>query len=796
MRVVDVGGAMLASIQSREGLSATPLTATAADDAVTITVESTAAYTTPCTIWCGQEAMRAATKTATEFTSVTRGYLGTVAREHVYDLDAVPERRPFVTSGPVRLAGRPCRLRVATYDATTGAVSAAAVVWRGIVGDEIRVTPEGWELPLVHASTAMARAVGRGMPSADIEPWSYWYAGAAAGEHTPLSNIRYTRYSAGGATSVYNVAIPSALYLGANGLARAVTSALVDFGPTVPYPYMTASASGDKFVLSVDDDATYALEVTVREGDPIWALGFDAGTYVQEIAARMDAEAQNAPRLFCVDLSRPGTRPLVAVVDNSEIEDGLFVVLPGASYIVVDSLVGSAPVRLVRESTDALLGTVPYAAVDDGDEDKLVLRHAFVHAATWASAWLDGVASAVQRSFGHLAGQPEPRDWCVPILTAADVDYDELTAALGGTPGALALYTGVILEPTEWQEAYGPHLGLLGIAPRVTDDGCIGWGRIRTPTALDAASVEVDADLWSLIDAASVQARVGGSLVTGIELRYNHDYRTDEWPDPSVLRWHDWAAEAGQQRTQAYSLRGVRTSPHFVGIARDRAALDLTVATLVTATHFGLYGRDAVDVEIPCTHLAWQLRCMDVVAVTHPLVPDVTGGTLGVTSRLGLVVGRRLPIMGDDGVASLTVRLPPAVRASGIAPCARATGWNDETFVLSFSGASTPTYSPAGTSDLDRFVAGMDVELWAYDVDEQPVGFPVSAEVDAVDVDGDTLTLTADVLTAVGGLPATGCEVVWPDWDSQNAEQQRWLAIADASYGLGAAPDEAWVWGV
>jgi hypothetical protein len=45
--------------------------------------------------------MRAATKTATEFTSVTRGYLGTVAREHVYDLDAAPERRPFVTSGPV-----------------------------------------------------------------------------------------------------------------------------------------------------------------------------------------------------------------------------------------------------------------------------------------------------------------------------------------------------------------------------------------------------------------------------------------------------------------------------------------------------------------------------------------------------------------------------------------------------------------------------------------------------------------------------------------------------------------------
>jgi hypothetical protein len=80
----------------------------------------------------------------------------------------------------------------------------------------------------------------------------------------------------------------------------------------------------------------------------------------------------------------------------------------------------------------------------------------------------------------------------------------------------------------------------------------------------------------------------------------------------------------------------------------------LTVATLVTATHFGLYGRDAVDVEIPCTHLAWQLRCMDVVAVTHPLVPDVTGGTLGVTSRLGLVVGRRVRLTRrDHGIKAL-----------------------------------------------------------------------------------------------------------------------------------------------
>lgn len=800
VRVVDVGGGMIAEIKSRESLNAQAITTSVTAAATTISVADASGFSADDVLHIGQEAFKVGAVSTNDLTGCTRGYLGTTAAVHTLDLTAMPEQQPFVTDGPVRLAGRPCRIRVAVVDEATGTPGNAAVVWRGVIGEEIEVRPESWDIPLLHISNMLSRQVGRGLTSSAIAPQTYWYSGDV---WPSLSTTRYFRKTTAGASVLVDVTVTGGLYASQAMLAGDWNVASIAAGST-HWPQIRPSVDTGEYALFCPDSASSYVEVMVREGDVLWALGFEPGTYVQEPGEDMEEKPGDDPRAWVLDLSGRGdARPMVYVDDSSQFTTDLWVVPPNAPYMRVAATTvsgGYDSVSLAPRIMDPVRPTQWYAAVDDGDEEDLILRHAFVFSSHWDTD-LDDVEDAIKRSLGHLSGASEPTDWTIPLITSGDVDYTELTAALGGTPSALELFTAVVPEGVEWQELFGPHLGILGVCPRITTDGKIGWARIDTPTTLSAISVEVDEEIWELVESASIAARIGGALMTGVELKYGYDYRTDEWPRPSNIRWYDWAAEAGQQRDECYELRGVTTSTRISALARDRAELDNIIASAVRSTHFGLYGRDAIDVEIPCTYLAWQIRCGDVVLITHPLLPDTTAGAIGVTDRLGFVVGRRLPLAGDDGVGTLTVRIPPTVRASGIAPCARGDSWTVGTLTLTCSDATDPLYAASGGNDLTDLAAVIAAEgnttvlLWEYDIATPTGSYPLTGTASACNATAKTITFTADPFSG-GALPATGVEVTWPAWGSQSTQQKRWLAVADTAYGLGATPDAGYKWGI
>jgi len=612
--------------------------------------------------------------------------------------------------------------------------------------------------------------------------------------------VRYARYTGSGTATPVDVLISSGPSYNAHHLLTRWNAASNAVGATIQ-PALKYAADGT-IALFCNDHASRYIVLTVQEGDPLWALGFEPGEYVQTTGNELSIEAQGAPRLWVVDLSgRTTCLPRIYVDDASGFEEDHWCVPPGAPYSLIDNYDTTADyVELATNIADPVRPYRYFASIEADDNEDLLLRQAFVFSSHWDTD-LDNVTDAIKRSMGHLGGATEPVEWTLPLITSADVDYDELDTALGGVPTELSLFTAVVTEPVEWQELFGPHLGLLGIAPRITTDGKVGWARISTPTDLDAVSVEVDDEVWELVESASIAARIGGALLTGIELQYGYDYRGDEWPDASHIRWWDWAAETGQQRDQSYQLRGVATSTRMTAFASDRGELDGIIATVVRGTHFGLFGRDAVDVDIPCTFLGWQIRCGDVVKITHPMIPDIGKGVLGVASRLGVVVGRRLPIAGDEGVGTLTVRIPPDTNASNISPCARGDNWDVGSLTLTCSGAKDPLYAATGGNDLDELATIVAAEgdtavlLWEYDVASPTGAYPLAGTVTSVDTDAETVTFTADPFSG-GGIPAGDVEMTWPVWDSQSALQQAWLSISDTSYGLGATPDAGWKWGV
>ena len=803
VEVADLDGEMTAEIKSREELSATPLTASLTASATTVSVEDASAYSAGDVCHVGQEAILIGAISVNDLTGCTRGYLGTEAVAHTRDLTTSPERLPHVTTGPVRLAGRRALLRAAIRDATTGTVGAATVIWRGIVGEDIEVGAASWAVPLEHISTVLSRQVGRGLPSTGILPHTYWYDGTS-----PLSTVRYTVYRDDGTVdpAQYSVTLTGGTYGSWEHLMGAWNEESRAVG-TTHRPMLVADLDGT-LTLHVPGNADYYATIEIREGDPLWALGFDAGTITQALGADLDREQDDPPRLCTIDLSgstRSANRPKIWVHDASAFTADLWVVAADGPYTLVDSIDTSDPdahsITLAAGVIDPVRSERRFIAVAHDAPEDLVIRHVVAFCSHWSSD-LDDLEDAAKRAAGLLAGQSEPAEWCLSEtqITSDDVDWTELTTALGATPAELSVFSDTLIEPTSWQALIGPRLGLLGVCPRVTDEGKIGWARVETPIALRASAVEVDSDVWDLLAAAEVSARVGGQLVTELEIQYGYDYRSGDWAAPTVLRWHDWQAETGQQRAMTAKLRGLIVSTRIPGLARTRGELDYLIAVAISATHFGLFGRDAVDVEIPCTFTGWQIRCGEVVKITHPLVPDTTVGEIGVTSRLGIVVGRRLPL-GRDGTGSLTVRIPPDVHASGIAPCALADSWSLVQLTLTCSGASTPLYAQAGENDLDDLEAviaaegNTTIQLWEYDVATPTGSYPLTATATACNASAGTITLSADPFSG-GALPADGVEVVWPQWDSQSTSQQAWLSIADTSYGLGSTPDDGYRWGV
>lgn len=785
VQILDYDRRLTAMLKDFSARNSSRLNADLADDGTTVTVLDADVFpAAPDRAWLGLEAVEYTGKTGTTLTGCTRGALGTTARAYEVDVSKEPPIGVMVTDGPTDIRGRPARIHMAVLG-DDGTIGATTVLYRGFVGTGITVGKGLWRVPIEHCSVVFGRNVAQGLPSSAVKR-GYWYAGTS---FPGLSTIQYSVVMADETRQV-DFTIDAGRYASQIELAyelwrkSSASSILAE-----PYPSWARGESG-RYVLTAPAYAAYQLRVTVREGDPVWALGFDAGVYEQDLNTVLSVEAANEPRLLVVDWSDQTlgvTSPAVAVDDSDVFTAGLHAALPGLPYAEI--LTATGDVVTFKRWTQDVIREQKYWSIDD--EEDLTLRHVFALGAKAASP--DTVLTVAQKLVHLYSGQLEPESWCAIGLAADDVDWDELEDALAGAPLELLAWSDAIAKATPAKDLLAARLGLLGIASRITTEGRIGWARIDTPVALAASSIEVDEDVWSLLDAAEVEASLGGeSLVTQALLRIGYDYRTDEWGPDIEINWADGAAERGRVRAITYELRGLVVHPMRPAFARSRGELRTILAQWMTALHYSIFGRLNTAIEIPCVWMARQLRAGDVVRVTHPLLPDVCEGSIGMVDRLGVVEGRKWPTTSDQADV-LTVRIPPSSGAGGIAPAALGTSWVTAKKTLTFADCADPLFAAHGGNDLDDFSVGMDVLLWEWNTGTQPVGYPLSATITSI---GSTSVKFSTDPFGGGAMPANGVLMTFPDWDDQDATQQTYLAIADTSYTLGSGGDEGFVWGV
>ncbi len=755
--------------------------------------------------WLGLECVKYTSIVGNELRGCTRGWLGTVARAYDVDDEIEPPIGVMVTDGPTDIRGRPCRVWEAVWDDVAATWGATSCIFRGFVGTDVAIGRGLWRIPLEHVWTKVSgRNVGQGMPSSPLTRGQYWYGG------TPLpglATIEWTEceHMTDGtfAETNYTATIGPDRYGSPTQLALAILAAVVDtvsttaadltWGVFAPGTVLADGSVLGTYALVAELHASLYVKVRCREGDPLWALGFEPAEYKQDVGTQMVREAGRDPRAVVVDWSNDGASegPELEVEDGAKFTAGLAAAVPGNAYAIVSSVSGNVVKFRLRSQDRAR--EQPYWAVED-DED-LVLRHVFALSPDRTDP--DTLVDAVKRFVHLLTGQLEPDTWCAMGLAADDVDWTELDAAVAGCPTQLLLWYDAVTKPTALKDLIAARLGVLGVAPRIIAEGKIGWARAETAIALNAEVLELDDDMWSGPDAADAEAVLGGeALLTQGLLRHSLDYRDDSWGPQVEITWEDGIAERGAVRAITYDLRGVVVDPTIPGAFTDHVQLRNTLSAWMTAIHYNLFGRLSAPIDVKCIWTARQLLAGDVVKVTHPNIPDLTEGELGVTARLATVYGKTSPHTSDQADV-LRVRFAPVDNASGIAPGALGDSWDVANLKMVFSQADTPLYAAAGGNDLTDFTAGDNVLLWAWDTATQPVGYPLAVKLDTVDVGTKSVIFASDPFSGAG-LPASGkVWMTWADWDAQQPAQQAWLSICGVpGYDLGAGNDPPFEWGV
>ena len=784
-RITDVDGLMTALRKDYRAGNFTWLTSSVSETATTFPVVDTAGFSsTTNEIAIGQEVARYTGTTSGSFTGLTRGVRGTTARAYTVMLDeslGILEQ-PVVTEEVHTIIGRKAYLHACFLE--NGTPGSTSVIYRGRISKALKLSGGTYSITLEHISTVLKEKVGQRLPSSPLKQ-GYFMCGEDnySGCHCTVdASTDYSDY----------ITVPEGYYTAAE-LAEAWNSAAYAFSPDhniylewndEKYQLRSTAVSGERFYL------------IITEGDPLWCLGFDPSTILSPLSSGLAAtEADDEPRLFCLQWGEHSrtVSPQFEVDDTSVFFEGQYIQVPGSHWGKIATASGTT-ITLEPRGFDGLLDSPPATWTIKDEEDDMVCRHVIVFGLT-VSGYPMHIKESIKKALFLESGQSEPEQWLASGMSSDDIDFDELDEALSSVPTQLQKFYDVVIKGTEVWKLFAPALGSLAIAPRITSEGRIGFIRLQTPTLAQAVSVEVDEDIWSNLSPDEIEGAIGDtSLLNLIYIKHSKDYSIEEdnkqYGPPVKITWSDGWNQLRKTRSLEYECGcwhiGTRLSSGATGTLESFAQ---EMNQQIRATHFGLYGRESFTIDLPCTWTAKQIKCGDVVKVTSEIIPDMTSGVLGMTNRLGVVLGKTEQ---TTGAASerLTILFGADVNGTGIAPCAHADSWDSGSYVLTFSACDTPLFEAAGNNDLDRFSIGDNVRLIQRD-SASPLTF--TATIDNISIAGKTVKLTS---LPFGSLPAGGVYMVFADYDDASTDQQDWAYLADnaASPSLGTAGDEPQEW--
>lgn len=784
----DTAGGMTSQISSWRSRNFTRLTSTLTDSATTVSVVSTSGFTAEkSVIWIGQEAIFYTALTGTTFTGCTRGYYGTIATEHKVDFDARPlPLMPSVLSGPQTLANRRANIYLATLEAD-GSLSPSTCIYRGYLSTGLDAGSGEWRINVDHISKIFTRQVGLNLPKTKIQNCYYYSGGTTYG----VSYVRcQEKNESWSSYKDQSITLNEGFYNNSDHLMNVLNALLWSAHDSiVANRYVCVLKESDyQYKLHCTSGSSYEVEMDVRKGDPIWALGFDEGRITfPPSASYTEYIAPNKARWFVCEIptaSHTIDRPTIMVEDASNFIDETYVYIKDSAWQQIEAITGNT-ITLKLNSFDAL-ERKPYIFVEE--EKDAIVSQIFV----WK---FDDIEDFIKRSFGLLSGQNEPSSWCINGLSSNDFDFTSLDTALIGAPDNLRFYYGGIQPKLEDSNDSGAsldsllcdRLGLLGIAPCITSDGKIGFSKLKNPCALLADSISVDSSIWEATTASQVTTSIESEpLLNQIKIAHSHSYSTDKYVEDCTINYADGINEFGKTRSKIYKCFGLQVTEKFSLCPTTVTQLAWDVARRAIGLHFHLYGKVAPVIQIPCTWTAKQLMIGDIVSITHPCIVDVANGTVGVSERYGIVIGRTWNIT-DDTVDSLSVLLPPQERVTAISPCALATSYNSATKTLTF--ADTDLYCQSGNDDLDLFSEGDVIGFLDYDT-ETPTTWD---ETSIISVSSGEIVLKTDIFGE--SFPTNGVMVHFPTFDQASSIQASYLYQADNSYTIGTSAIEAFVWG-
>jgi hypothetical protein len=839
IKIADVAGGMTAQLKEWKTRANTRLITSVTSTATTFSTLDTGDFAAGTALmWIGQECIKRTGITGVSFTGLTRGYLGTQQQPYNVVATDIPPTRPLITDGVAGLFKRSVYIHAAVIDPGTGTPGPSQIIFRGRVKKGSKIGKGKLELAIEHKVAVFGDKVGQDMPSTGIPKQQYWCSGVSEVDGGFGSNSFALRgTSIPGSRSGLYITPDEGRYVGHEGgsgnLLSQAWNTKSNALPSSPAVTPRLVWRENRYVLQCDaPGASLSAAVTVYFGSPLWMLGFEPGFYAGAENTALEFKAQSAPRAFAYDCNNSDvTLPYLRVDDPDVLTANLrgqvsgnyackitntdtFPALPGSNIVTIDPLNGDFWGEL-----EFRRGQLFYI-VDD--ENMLNLRHAIVLGGAEDTYPQTLTTNALRRLLGvdrATSGVDEPRSWFPADVRGDDVDWDELDEAMLSVPAEFQVWHDVILTGIQVWKAIGPLFALLGISPRITDNGKIGFQRMDDMLALSAETVEVDSDVWDGINAAQVMGRLAhGPLVNQVVVRHSYDYRFEdgdpvrlagirvsgpggthygfgapntEWGPPIKVRNATGMADFAGVKSVEYKLRGWRPKIESATPLESYAEI---IRLQLNATHFTLYGLESGVTSIPVTWIGKQFNVGDTVILTHEVVPDTADGAVGITAKPVKIEGAIRNVTREQP-DEFTIRYGPTTFITGIAPCALGTAWNQGTKTVTFSTAATPIYEQSGNNDLDRFVSSstMNVVFTEYDA-TSPTIWTGTITAGGATPGSLTAVLSSDVFSTA--FPATGVWMVYADWDDASAAQQAFCYSADTgvppTLGTGDAHTKEW----
>jgi hypothetical protein len=419
--------------------------------------------------------------------------------------------------------------------------------------------------------------------------------------------------------------------------------------------------------------------------------------------------------------------------------------------------------------------------IEAKDKKDLVLREALR---------FEGKLDEILRQMFALEDAPIafPSRFAASGLLTTDFDFTELTDAYDGRPWSVVHNFHLVTKETEIQSLISPSLAIAGICPRVTDSGKIGFAEFIAPTEREANSVEVDDDVWANIEAARIASMLNATpLINSINVGINKDFQKKDEPGERITAFNiDVLNELGEAKQLNYDSM-IKTS--WAARGEDIAE---RINETFTNVHFPIFGRESVVVEIPCNWRAKQIKCGDLVKVTHELIYDTPRGALGVTDALGLVVGRKLAIAQGNDI--LRIRIFAGNPWKAVAPTALATAYNSTSAYMTVS--SKTLYSMSGETDLDDFNKTYDVNVRLYPYNVAGTDSYL-ATVTSVNTSLNRVYFSSAPLTTAEWT-TSGFWITMADWDNRTSSAMSGFAyVSDdgSPPSLGASTSSLHRWG-